>query len=93
MLLLLLLLEHLLLFYAFTACHNLSQSSANIIELKVGTCHGASVLLIAFLLRVDAFVIGEVDIINVFVVISHFDPSVLCVLFRKLYTTSSSNPA
>ena len=82
--LLLLLFEQFLFFHAFATGENFAETPAHILEFEMSTCHRACILLIAFLLGIDTFVVGKIDIVNIIMVFSlgcHFSISIvaLCI--------------
>ena len=90
--LLLLLLEQLLLLHALATGENFAQAPTDIFELEVGAGDGACVLLVAFLLSVDALVIGEVDVVDIFLILClccHLMSAVTIVFLFELLRVSS----
>ena len=63
--------EHLLLLHALSLQQYLVHPPAEIIKFEMGTCHWACVLLLCILFSINAFVICEVDIVNVILIICH----------------------
>ena len=59
----LLLLEQFLFFHALATNLNFAETSADILKFEVGAGGRAGVLLVTLLLRIDALVVGEVDIV------------------------------
>ena len=76
--LLLLLFQLFLFLHTFAASLNFWQSFTHIVKLKVGTRFRTRILLVTLFFGVNAFVVSEVDIINVVMIISHL----MCVFPR-----------